>query len=64
MKKNEIDIEDWRKLRNTAISLHVTENDVIEAVNEVGPKYDDVQRYLKSYHSPLMHRPDRQGRRL
>jgi hypothetical protein len=59
-----IDVDDWRDMRNSSFSLHVTEDELKAAIKEVGPVFDDVQRHLKAYHSPLLHRPDRMGRRL
>jgi len=57
-----IDVNNFRQVRNAAVSFRTTEDHVRQAVAAVGNVIADVRLYFNSNHNPI-HRPAR-GLRL
>jgi|GEM_PF-5290589 len=54
-----VDINSFIEVRNLAMSLKVTEQQILDAVAAVGNVYWDVQKYLGSYNNPYFNRRTR-----
>ena len=58
-KPKTIDVENFTDRRNSAFSLGVTEEILLEAVAVVGAVYEDVRKHLQVYRTPYFYRKDR-----
>ncbi|MDI1257318.1 MAG: DUF3606 domain-containing protein [Flavobacterium sp.] len=54
-----IDINNFRDIRNVAVSLKVSEEQLKTAISAVGPILENVRKHLSAYHNPILHRPKR-----
>lgn len=51
-----VDLTNFNELRNLAFSFKVSVDEIKAAVDQVGDLVDDIQRHLKAYHNPYVHR--------
>lgn len=51
-----VDVTNFRQVRNAAMSLKVTEEQLKEAVLVVGNKIDDLTVHFKAFHNPYLRR--------
>lgn len=54
-----IDINNRIEIRNCAMSLQVTEDQLTKAIKEVGAMYNDVVNHLKAYRPAYFNRKSR-----
>lgn len=55
-KPREVDVDDFYDVRNTAMSLRVSESELLDAIKVVGPILSNIKNHLGTTHLSTIYR--------